>query len=156
MPPRRTVHERSGTVHAEAAGFTTFSQLPLDPIIALRAGGDKVWGTPPFQDLATVGGSTTVRGFYHGRFAGDAAVYLQAEVLLKLAQVGLIAPSDVGILGINDVGRVFVTGQHSSVWHDGFGGGFWASFQNRRYLVNVSIVHSVERTVLYGGVGLGW
>jgi hypothetical protein len=145
-----------GTAHAEAAGFVTISPLPLDPVIAMRAGGDKVWGSPPFQDLPTVGGSTTVRGYYDGRFSGDAAVYLQTELFLKLGQVGLIAPSNVGILGLNDVGRVFVTGQQSSVWHDGYGGGFWATFQNRRYLVTLSIVHSVERTVFYGGLGLGW
>ena len=76
-----------GTVHAEAAGFVTISPLPLDPVIAMRVGGDKVWGSPPFQDLPTVGGSTTVRGYYDGRFSGDAAgLPANAASLLKLAQ----------------------------------------------------------------------
>ena len=88
-------------------------------------------------------------------FAGK-AYHIDDTLFLKLAQVGLIAPSNVGITALNDVGRVFVTGQQSSAWHDGYGGGFWASFQNRRYLVTLTIAHSVERTVLYGGLGLGW
>jgi hypothetical protein len=143
-----------GTGHAEIAGYLA---TPLAPLaLDLRAGGDKVWGIAPYQDLASIGGSSTVRGFFPGRFSGDAAVYEQSELFLTLGQITLIAPSTVGILGLNDVGRVFAAGEHSSSWHDGYGGGVWAAFVARRYLVTLTIAHSVEHTVVDAGFGLGW
>jgi hypothetical protein len=143
-----------GTAHAEAAGFAVIPETPL--LIDLRAGGDKVWGATPYQDLAHVGGEGTVRGFFPGRFAGDAALYEQTQLFLTLGQLTLIAPATVGLIGLNDVGRVFASGQSSSTWHDGYGGGVWGSFQDRRYLVRFTIAHSVENTVFYAGFGLGW
>ena len=151
-----------GSAHAEAAGFTTLQHVPLTPILALRVGGDKVWGaggtdqTVPYQDLARIGGVGTVRGFYYGRFTGDAALYSNAELFLTLAHVVIIAPADFGVLGLNDVGRVFVSGQNSAGWHDAYGGGVWTAFLNRQYLITVSIAHSSELTSIYAGFGIGW
>ena len=146
--------EAYGTAHAEAAGFAVIPKTPL--LIDLRVAGDKVWGAAPFQDLAHVGGEGTVRGYFPGRFAGDAALYEQTQLFLTLGQVTVVAPATVGLLGLNDIGRVFAPGQSSSSWHDGYGGGVWGSFLDRRYLVRFTVAHSVEQTVFYAGFGLGW
>lgn len=156
VPAWWTVASAYGTAHAEAATFAIIQHAPLEPLVDLRVGGDKVWGTAPFQDLASVGGASTVRALYPGRFSGDAAAYAQAQLFLTLGRMTLLAPASVGILGLNDVGRVFAPDDHSAVWHDGYGGGVWASFFERRYLVTVTVAHSVERTIVEAGFGLGW
>jgi hypothetical protein len=145
-----------GRAHAEAAAFTNIPHVPLDPIIDLRIGGDKVWGRAPFQDLATVGGLTTVSAYLPGRFSGQAAAYGQAKLFLTLAQTTLVAPASVGIVGLNDVGRVFVSGEQSTLWHDGYGGGVWSSFLDQRYLISATLSHGTEGTVFIAGFGLGW
>jgi len=36
-----------------------------------------------------------------------------------------ILPGTFGLVGFNDVGRVWTPGESSSQWHDGYGGGFY-------------------------------
>ena len=145
-----------GTAHAEVAGFALIPKTPLT--IDLRAGGDKLWGSlAPYQDLPHIGGTGTVRGFFPGRFTGNAALYEESELFLTLGRITLVAPSEIGLLGLNDVGRVFASGEtNASTWHDGYGGGIWGAFLDRRYIITLTIAHSVERTVVDAGFGLGW
>jgi hypothetical protein len=147
-----------GSVHGEATGVVMLTPIPTQPYLRDRVGGDKEWGNAPFQDLPTVGGATTVRGYYMGRFAGDAAAYNQTELYVPLLRVALVAPSVVGLMGLNDVGRVFASGAayRSSAWHDGIGGGLWTSFLDNQYLITLTAVHGSERTFLYFGFGTTW
>jgi hypothetical protein len=85
------------------------------------------------------------------------ALYEESELFLTLGRITLVAPSEIGILGLNDVGRVFASGEtNASTWHDGYGGGIWGAFLDRRYIITLTIAHSVERTVVDAGFGLGW
>jgi hypothetical protein len=162
VPAVWDVNSAYGTAHAEAAGFTTLEHVPTTPLLTLRVGGDKVWGANgtdqnvPYQDLALIGGLGTVRGLYHGRFTGDGAAYANAQAFFTLAHTVIIAPADFGVLGLDDVGRVFVSGQSSDAWHNAFGGGVWTSFLNRQYIVSVTVAHSSELTSFYAGFGLGF
>src|SRR6202044_1912615 len=107
----------------------------------------------PFQDLPVIGGATTVRGYYNGRFAGDAALYNRTELYVPVFRVALVAPSTVGLMGLNDGGRVFASGSayRSSAWHDGIGGGLWTSFLDNQYLITLTAVHGSERMFVYFG-----
>jgi hypothetical protein len=145
-----------GSAHAEVGAALVLRPLPTKPLLHVRVGGDKLWGTAPFQDLPSVGGTTTVRGYYPGRFTGDAAAYGQAELYIPVATITTISPSTIGVMGLNDVGRVFAAGDHSSAWHDGFGGGVWTAFFGNQYLLTLTAVHGSERTVISGGLGVGW
>jgi hypothetical protein len=145
-----------GTAHAEASAFLVLRPLPTQPYLRVRVGGDKLWGTAPFQDLPSVGGTYTVRGYFNGRFTGDAAVYNQTELFIPLFTVNVIAPAAFGVMGLNDVGRVFAAGDHSSAWHDGIGGGVWTAFLRNQYVLTLTAVHGSERTVISGGFGVGW
>lgn len=68
---------------------------------------------------------------------------------MRLGKVRLIAPSEVGVLGFQDAGRVFVNDESSSTWHLGTGGGIWIAPLVRTYTVSLSIGHSRERNALY-------
>jgi hypothetical protein len=137
-----------GEVHGEAATYLT-APLPFQPTLALRAAGKQVWGTYPFQEAAFVGGSSTVRGLRDHRFIGDASVYGNAELRLRLTRARIVLPTTVGISGLTDVGRVFFDGETSDTWHTAFGGGIWFSFLAPSNTFSISFAHGDGRTGVY-------
>ncbi len=141
-----------GEVHGEVATYLTAS-MPLEPTLALRVGGKKVWGTFPFQEAAFIGGRRTVRGFQEQRFAGDASLYGNAELRLYLSKFYLLLPGEFGIFGLGDVGRVYLDGETSDEWHSAYGGGLWFAYLNRRNTLSVAVANSEERTGVYVWAG---
>jgi hypothetical protein len=72
-----------------------------------------------------------------------------------------LLPFRYGVVGIADVGRVFLAGETSSRWHSGVGGGVWLAviagvqaFQLSSS-INAMIVRSDERTAFYLSTGFG-
>jgi hypothetical protein len=151
-----------GSVRGQAATYLTPSGLPGQPTLALRVGGMKVWGDAPYQDMAHIGATQsaddpfTVRGFYPDRFTGDAAVWENTQVYFTIAHPKILIPSDVGLLLLNDVGRVFYPGENSSQWHDAYGGGAFVSVFRRAVSLVAVAAHSSERTLFYLGAGTGF
>ncbi|MCJ8163453.1 outer membrane protein assembly factor [Pontibacter sp. E15-1] len=95
-------------------------------VIANRFGGGATVGEPNFYQLLYLGGSNNLRGFRNYRFAGERMLYHNLELRLKLFDFSsYLFPGSVGLLGFNDVGRVWVKGEDSDKWHDGFGGGLY-------------------------------
>ena len=141
-----------GEGHAEAATYLT-ARMPLQPTLAVRVAGKKVWGTYPLHEAAYVGGATTVRGFVEHRFAGDASVYGNVELRFSVAKFFFLVPTEVGLFGLGDAGRVFLSGETSDRWHAGAGGGLWLAFLNRANTVSVAAAHSVEGTRVYVRAG---
>lgn len=105
--------------------YTSFS-APTSVVLVTRFGGSKIWGNYEYFQAATLGGVFNLRGYRNYRFAGDAAVYNNTELRLKLFQFrSYLFPATVGLIAFNDVGRVWSQGENSKVWHDGYGGGFY-------------------------------
>ncbi len=144
-----------GEGHAEASTYLT-ARIPLRPTLAVRIAGKKVWGTYPFYEAAYIGGATTVRGFVEHRFAGDAAVYGNVELRLSIARFFVLVPGELGVFGLGDVGRVYLSGETSDRWHAGVGGGLWFSFLSRANTLSVAAAHSVEGTRAYVRAGLAF
>lgn len=149
VPDAWSAQQAYGTLRATTSARIDLSTGDLAPTLALRVGADKVWGDAPFQDLAHI----TVRGYLPERYAGDASAFLNGQFEVPLGKSDIIVPATLGLLAINDVGRVFDPGDHSSVWHDGYGGGVFARPSNRRYTVSLSVVHGSEGTRTYLGLG---
>ncbi len=144
-----------GEGHAEASSYLT-ARVPLRPTLALRVAGRKVWGTYPFYEAAFVGGDSTVRGFVEHRFAGDAAVFGNVELRLSIARFYLLVPGQLGVFGLGDAGRVYLSGETSDRWHAAAGGGVWLSFLSPANTVSVAAAHSVEGTRWYVKAGLAF
>ena len=142
-----------GEVHGDVATYLSAVSTFLQPTLAVRAGGKRVWGDYPFFEAAFIGGSTTVRGFRAQRFAADGALYGNAELRLRIARVFVILPADLGVFGLADAGRVYLAGQTSDKWHTAAGGGIWLSFLNRDATFTLAVAHSQERTGLYVRAG---
>jgi hypothetical protein len=143
-----------GEVHGEARTYLT-ARAPLDPTLALRVGGKKLWGHYPFFQAAFIGGASTVRLGRTNRYAGDASAYGSAELRLSLAQIQLVLPAHLGVFGLVDAGRVFLAGESSDRWHSAAGGGVSLAFLDRAYTFSLAVASGDERTGVYiqGGYG---
>ena len=150
------VEETFGEVHAEVSTYLTASAFPLRPTLALRGAGKKVFGDFPFFEAAFVGGASTVRGLREQRYAGDAAVYGNAELRLVLGRIMLLLPANVGIFGLADAGRVFLEGESSSEIHTGFGGGLSLSFLTPANTVSFAFVRGEDRNGFYLRAGFAY
>ena len=53
------------------------------------------------------------------------------------------------MFGLTDVGRVWVGGQSSSLWHKTFGGGLWFAYRNRRNTMSLALARGEGHTAFY-------
>lgn len=121
-PALLDVAEVFGKLHGEMTAYVSVP-VPTEPTFAVRIGGVKVWGRVPFHEAAYLGGEASLRGFELQRFAGDAAVYGSADIRLTLAKFFALFPTELGVLGLADVGRVYLQGTSPGGWHADGGGG---------------------------------
>ena len=142
------VTEVFGELHGEVATYVS-TRIPTEPTLALRLGGKKVWGSAPFHDVAYIGGEKSLRGFELQRFAGDAAVYANVELRLALARFFFLFPTEFGVFGLADAGRVYVEGASPGGWHTNGGGGIWLAPLRRVYTVSFAVARGAEQTAFY-------
>lgn len=102
--------------------------------LAMRAGGERVWGEFPAQEAAFLGGGESLRGFARNRFAGDASVWGNAELRSAFGRANLgVARGNLGGILLADAGRVYLDGRSEGGWHTTVGGGLYFSMLDRAY-----------------------
>ena len=148
------VESTFGNINGDVSTYLT-ANIPTAPTLALRAGGEKVWGTFPFHEAAYLGGPKNLRGYRQDRFGGDASLYGNAELRFGLAKIKLLVPGEFGLFGAADAGRVFFDGDPDDAdeWHTAVGGGFWLSFLGRLQTLSVAIMHGDDLTGVYLSAG---
>ncbi len=156
VPPMWDAEDSFGMVTAETRAYWSAPDNRIRPTLALRAGGEKAFGSVPFHEAAYLGGRSKLRGWDTERFAGDASLYGGAELRLFLARFSLMLPANFGVSGFADAGRVFADGESPGGWHTGVGGGIWIAFIDRANTVSLTIATSDERTTLYAGFGFAY
>jgi len=122
--------------------------VKIRPVLALRAGGKKLFGDFPYFDAAFLGGSQSLRTEERQRYAGDASMYGTTELRVPVAIFPLIVPLDVGLLGFMDIGKVYVDGDSPGGWHKGTGGGFWVGFLDPGTSLNVVFTNNPDKRVV--------
>ncbi len=140
------------TVAADVLGFKSTDALPGSPTLILRLGGQVNWGGYPFYSAAFLGGTDNLKGFAPNRFGGDASLYLNSELRLYVAEISWPIYANFGVLGVADVGRVFLQGESSHKWHTGFGGGVWLGLLRTGQGLNLALVDG-ESLRLYISTG---
>ncbi len=128
--------------------YISASFLPLSSI-ALRIYGEKNFSTYPFFESSFLGGNGSLRGFSKNRFSGDASLAGSAELRLYLFKFFFQVPIYFGITALNDIGKVFLRGEKSNVWHNAYGGGIWLSFINPGFLFSFNYAKSNEDSGIY-------
>ena len=134
-----------GSVGLTGTTYLTARKLPAAPTLAFRAGALRVIGTYPFFEAANIGGWETLRGLTTRRYAGDAALYSNAELRFNLGHWGPLA--------LADLGRVFLEGESSRRWHPALGGGMWFAPSIRNLMVSAILAGSGERLRFYVHTG---
>lgn len=114
-------------ISGEWTSYLSFSKRPR-VVYAVRVGGEKIFGDYVFNEAAKLGQKENLRGFRQTRFYGDANVYLNTEIRIRSKQLNTyVLNTTAGLFIYNDIGRVWLEGENSSRWHDGYGIGFWWS-----------------------------
>ncbi|MCD0488673.1 BamA/TamA family outer membrane protein [Pedobacter sp. MC2016-14] len=117
-------HDTYGAAHTEFRFYLNPGNSGF--IIANRVGAGTTFGKPTFYQKMQLGGVHTLRGFHTNRFTGKSMLYNNLDLRVKLFDfTSYITPGTVGIVGFNDVGRVWEQGQSSNTWHYGYGGGLY-------------------------------
>ncbi|MBT3243286.1 MAG: BamA/TamA family outer membrane protein [Bacteroidetes bacterium] len=134
-------------ISGEWTSYLSFSQRPRIVYVA-RLGGEKLFGDYAFHEAATLGQKSNLRGFRLTRFYGDASFYLNTEVRIRVKEFKTyILNGTAGLLLFNDVGRVWLNGENSKVWHDGYGLGLWWSPFDMT-IFSVSYARSTEDSLI--------
>jgi hypothetical protein len=123
--------------------------------LAVRGGGERVWGEYPVQEAAFLGGGESLRGYTRNRFAGDASVWGNAELRSSLGTANLgVARGNLGVVALADAGRVYFNGSSQGGWHTTVGGGLWFSMLDRAFTGTVIVARGDDGTRAYAKVGL--
>ena len=112
-------------VRTDMSMFLSFSRYPK-VVVAHRIGAGTSIGEPQFFQMFNIGGEGQLLGYRKYRFAGNSMVYDNVELRVKLFDfASFLFPGTVGLVGFNDVGRVWATNEESCEWHWGYGGGLY-------------------------------
>jgi hypothetical protein len=137
-PAARTLTQLS----SDLAFYWSF-RLPVRVTLATRFGGSVNFSDFEFFQASTLGGLSNLRGYRRTRFAGKSSVYNNTELRIRLGSFKTyLFPAYFGILGFHDIGRVWLNGEETDVWHQSYGGGVWlAPFQQ----VVVSVMYGISK-----------
>ncbi len=145
-----------GVVEARGELATFLSPTGGNPTLATRVGGKHLWGTFPYYEAALLGGAENVRGLREQRYAGRSSLYGSAELRVSLGRFFLLFPSDFGVFGFGDLGRVFQDDLPSDKWHKSYGGGIWFAPMTRATTFQVSLAKSGRQRAVYFGLGFAY
>ena len=154
-----------GSLEGKAAAYWTPGG-DKSPTLALRAGGKKTFGNYPYFEAAYLGGELggigaiagdePLRGLQPHRYAGDAAIFGNADLRIYVSRFHIFLPGTWGLLGFGDLGRVYLNAENSSKWHDGYGGGLWFAWLDRANTLSVSYARSERRNAVYFRAGFAF
>jgi hypothetical protein len=115
--------KKFGRIYSDLAYFISANALT----VAFRVGGSTIIGDGfEFYQAAKLGGSSNLRGYRNDRFSGKSDFYQNTELRLKLLNVGgYYLRGKLGVMTFFDNGRVWMPGENSNKWHNGYGGGIW-------------------------------
>jgi hypothetical protein len=136
-------------------GYLTPGEGSRRPTLAARVGAARATGAFPFHEAAFLGGRRDLLGSREQRFAGEAAVFANAEARLPVLAFDLLFPTELGLHAATEVGRVFHE-QDAAIgtpWQRGFGGGIWLSFLDRAQTLSITLVQGRERLGVHLGGG---
>ena len=159
------VEKTFGSVLGSAAVYLSPSSERA-PTLALRVGGEKVFGRYPYFEAAYIGGGlggfgasagdSPVRGLPRHRYAGDASLYGSADLRVYVSRFRFVFPGTWGVLGFADAGRVYLDGEDSDRWHNSFGGGLWFAWLDRGNVITATYARSDDDYKIYVRAGFAF
>lgn len=149
VPKAWDAESQYGGVDAVASAYVGNPSAHL----AFRVGGRALAGDYAWFDAAIVGGNNN-RGYRSRRFAGDTSLFGSVSLRGWLGTVGQsFIALRIGALAFSDVGRVWIEGEDSKVWHPTFGGGLLLQPVGAPIALHAVGARSKEGTRLLVGFG---
>lgn len=146
----------SSPVVSFTTDMTVYSSLaePAKLMSVLRIGGGHIFSNNfEYFQAMNLGQNNFLRGFRKNRFSGSGLFYTSLELRYKLFQSkSYIFPGAVGIIGFDDIGRVWMRGENSNKWHNSFGGGLYYAAYNA-VLISGTIAFSDEEKLFNFTIG---
>lgn len=128
-------------------------RMPAELTLATRFRGGHSSGIFPFYAGQSLSGVSELRGYRRTRFFGESKFVNNTELRLSLFTFrNPIAPARLGLLAFHDYGRVWVEGENSDTWHQGYGGGLWLAPLDAAVL-SFEVGTSEEETIFYVRLG---
>lgn len=142
-----------GQLKTELSVLLSFSRYPK-VIIGNRVGAGFTMGDMPnYFQMYYIGGQGSLMGFRKNRFAGNSMVYNNLEVRVRLFDfASYLFLGTVGLIGFNDVGRVWLRNESSQKWHTGYGAGLFV-IPAQTIVVNGVLGFSEEGVLPYISLG---
>lgn len=129
-------------------------KYPARLTIATRVGVAHNFGGFEFYNANVLGGRSNLRGFRRTRFYGETSFYHNIDMRLKLFSFrSYLFPGQVGIHVFHDVGRVWLEGENSDIWHRGAGGGIWIAPLGQA-VISFTLAYTDEENL--PSIGLGF
>jgi hypothetical protein len=130
--------------HSDMDIYASLSD-PAKLVAVLRLGGGHIFSKDfEFFQSMSIGQNNYLRGFRKNRFSGRSQAYTSIELRAKLFDVkNYILPGAFGLVGFDDVARVWSDGELSKRWHNTFGAGIYYVPYNM-FLVSATTAYSPE------------
>jgi hypothetical protein len=124
-------------------------------ILATSFGANRNFGDFEFPQAQYLGLKQNLRGFKFQRFAGRSNAYNNTELRLNFGDVNFyLFKGPFGLIGFQDLGRIWTDNEKSNTWHKGYGGGVWLAPFNKM-VVAATIATSKEEKA-YPHVNIGF
>jgi len=144
-----------GRVEGRISTYWTPDVGARAPTFAVRVGGSRALGAFPFHEASFLGGRRDLSGTREQRYAGEGALFGEGEMRVPVWTFDLLFPTELGLTGAAEAGRVFHHDDRSTgaPWQRGFGGGLWLSFLDREQTLSVMLMKGRERLGVHIGGG---
>ncbi len=127
---------------------------PAKLVAVVRVGGGQIFSKnyEYFQTM-NLGANNNLRGFRKNRFSGTSLLYGSVEMRVKLFESkSYIFPGAVGLIGFNELGKVWLKGTPSDTWHYSYGGGLYYAAYNF-VLLSATMAFSKEDQLFNFSIG---
>ncbi len=140
-------------IHTDMNIYASLSD-PARLIAVLRLGGGHIFSDNfEYFQSESVGADNFLRGFRKNRFSGRSMAYGSFELRGKIADVSsYILPGTFGVVGFDDVARVWTDDELSKKWHNSYGGGLYYIPYNL-FIISATVARSSEQLLFNATVG---
>ncbi|MCD6063440.1 MAG: metallophosphoesterase [Flavipsychrobacter sp.] len=141
------------SVRSDLTLYATLSH-PSNLIAVIRAGGGQILSDSfEYFQAFSLGAHNYLRGFRKNRFAGSSMAYGTLELRWKLFDFNAyVVKGQFGLVGFEELGRVWMRDEVSDKWHNSYGGGIYFTPFNM-VVVSAVVAMSPEDTLWSFGVG---
>lgn len=153
LQPLGNAADPFSSIRSDLTLYATLSH-PSNLVAVIRAGGGHILSDSfEYFQAFSLGAHNYLRGFRKNRFTGSSMAYGTLELRWKLLDFNAyMVKGQFGLVGFEEVGRVWMKNEKSDKWHNSYGGGIYLTPFNM-LIVSAVVAFSPEDTLWSFSVG---